>query len=72
MDKKAYLLRSILYLRWNYIRLSLKEVTEVFRRMTLRVDLFVTCAHSRNIRPWQFFVDFMLESNLIKEKILNE
>ena len=63
MDKKTYLLRSIFYLHWNDIRLSLKEVTEVFGRVTLRVDLFVTCADGRSIRPLQFFVDFKLKSN---------
>ena len=31
-----YLLRSILYLHLNYLRLSLKEVTEVFPRMILK------------------------------------
>ena len=41
-----------------------KEVTEVFGRVTLRVDLFVTCAvGGRSIRPLQFFVDFKLKSD---------
>ena len=51
----------------EYFLLALKLYTVVFKRSdrsiwsddtNIRVDLFVTCADGRSIRPLQFFVDF--------------
>ena len=67
MDKKYVFVTKYFILALKLFTVVFKEVTEVFRRMTLRVDLFVSCADIRSIRPLQFFVDFKLKSNWKKK-----
>ena len=63
MDKKNVFVAEYFLLALKRYTVVFKEATEVFGRVTLRVDLFVTCADGRSIRPLQFFVDFKLKSN---------
>ena len=67
MDKKYVFVTKYFILALKLFTVVFKEVTKVFRRMTLRVDLFVSCADIRSIRPLQFFVDFKLKSNWKKK-----